>query len=137
MACPLFCPPIERKSCKGYCNHRSRERWRQNTGKIMADIWNRYEPTAARKRGRPGREMRPKSLTVDMHAHVAIPQAAELVKGRLDPTTVPLDHFSTQATKDLMAKQANDIGPGIRATDVRFKVMDEMGVDMQLICPGP
>ena len=103
----------------------------------MADMWNKYEPTAARKRGKPGRETRPKSLTVDMHAHIAIPEAAELVKGRLDPSTVPLDHFSTQETKDLMAKQAADIGPGIRPTDVRFKTMDEMGVDMQLICPGP
>ena len=103
----------------------------------MADMWNKYEPTAARKRGKPGRETRPKSLTVDMHAHVAIPEAAELVKGRLDPSTVPLDHFSTPETKDLMAKQAADIAPGIRPTDVRFKTMDEMGVDMQLICPGP
>src|SRR5262245_5375041 len=103
----------------------------------MIDMWNKYEPTAARKRGRPGREARPKSLTLDMHAHVAIPQAAELVQGRLDLSTVPLDHFSTQATRNLMAKQAADIAPGIRATDVRFKVMDEMGVDMQLISPGP
>ena len=45
----------------------------------MADMWNKYEPTAARKRGKPGREIRPKSLTVDMHAHVAVPRAAEIV----------------------------------------------------------
>ena len=41
----------------------------------MADMWNKYEPTAARKRGKPGRQTRPKSTTVDMHAHVVIPQA--------------------------------------------------------------
>ena len=45
----------------------------------MADIWNKYEPTAARKRGKPGRETRPKSLTVDMHCHVAVPRAGEIV----------------------------------------------------------
>ena len=33
-----------------------------------------------------------------------------------------------------MAKQAADIGPRIRRHDVRFKTMDNMGVDMQLIC---
>jgi aminocarboxymuconate-semialdehyde decarboxylase len=103
----------------------------------MADIWNKYEPTAARKRGKSGRELRPKSLTIDIHAHVAIPRAAEMVKGHLDPSTVPLDHFSTPETKALMAKQAADIGPGIQPTDARFKAMDAMGVDMQMICPGP
>ena len=36
-----------------------------------------------------------------------------------------------------MAKQASDIGERIRNTDARFRVMDDMGVDMQLISPGP
>ena len=35
-----------------------------------------------------------------------------------------------------MAKQAADIGERIRNTDARFRVMDDMGVDMQLISPG-
>jgi aminocarboxymuconate-semialdehyde decarboxylase len=103
----------------------------------MADIWNRYEPTAARKRGKPGRETRPKSTTVDMHAHVAVPRAGEIAGPHVDPSKVPLDHFSTPETKAIMAKQAADIGGRIRPTDERFKVMDDMGVDMQLISPGP
>jgi aminocarboxymuconate-semialdehyde decarboxylase len=103
----------------------------------MADIWNKYEPTAARKRGRPGRETRPKSLTVDMHAHVAVARAGEIAGPHIDPSKVPLDHFSTPETKAIMAKQAADIGDRIRTTDARFKVMDDMGVDMQLISPGP
>jgi aminocarboxymuconate-semialdehyde decarboxylase len=103
----------------------------------MADMWNKYEPTAARKRGRPGRETRPKSTTIDMHAHVAVPRAAEIAGSHVDPKTVPLDYFSTPETKALMAKQGADIAEGIRPTDVRFKTMDDMGVDMQLISPGP
>ncbi|MBM3528365.1 MAG: amidohydrolase [Alphaproteobacteria bacterium] len=103
----------------------------------MADIWNKYEPTAARKRGRPGRETRPETLTVDMHAHVAVPRAAEIAGPHIDPSKVPLDHFSTPETKAIMAKQAADIADRIRATDARFRVMDDMGVDMQLISPGP
>ena len=50
----------------------------------MADMWNKYEPTAARKRGKPGRETRPKSLTIDMHAHVVIPRAGEIAEPHLD-----------------------------------------------------
>ena len=103
----------------------------------MADMWNKYEPTAARKRGKPGRETRPKSPTVDMHAHVVIPRAFELVKGRLDMSTIPLAHFSDAATKALNAKQEADLRESIATTDARFKVMDDMGVDMQLICPAP
>ena len=103
----------------------------------MADMWNKYEPTAARKRGKPGRETRPKSTTIDMHAHVAVPRAAEIAGSHVDPKTVPLDYFSTPETKALMAKQGADIAQGIRPTDVRFKTMDDMGVDMQLISPGP
>jgi len=103
----------------------------------MPDTWNKYEPTTARKRGRPGRESRPKSITVDMHAHVAVPRAAEIATPHLDLSTVPLGHFSTPDTKAIMAKQDADIREGIRPTDVRFRAMDAMGVDMQLISPGP
>jgi aminocarboxymuconate-semialdehyde decarboxylase len=103
----------------------------------MADLWNKYEPTAARKRGTPGKQSRPKSITVDMHAHVAIPRAGEIAGPHVNPAKVPLDHFSTAETKAIMAKQAADIGDRIRNTDARFKVMDEMGVDVQLISPGP
>jgi aminocarboxymuconate-semialdehyde decarboxylase len=103
----------------------------------MADIWNKYEPTAARRRGTPGKQSRPKSTTVDMHAHVAIPRAGEIAGPHLDPSKVPLDHFSNAETKAIMAKQAADIGERIRNTDARFRVMDDMGVDVQLISPGP
>ena len=72
-----------------------------------------------------------------MHAHVAIPQAGAIAGPHVDPAKVPLDHFSTPETKAIMAKQAADIGDRIRNTDARFKVMDEMGVDVQLISPGP
>ena len=43
---------------------------------------NRYGPTAARKQGKPGRESRPKSTTIDIHSHVAVPAAAAIA-GRM------------------------------------------------------
>ena len=42
----------------------------------MPEQWNKYGPTAARKHGKPGREVRPKSVTIDIHAHVDVPAAA-------------------------------------------------------------
>ena len=56
--------------------------------------WNKYEASTARKPGRPGREIRPKSLTVDFHSHVGVPRAAELVKPHLDPQASPLARFT-------------------------------------------
>ena len=40
--------------------------------------------------------MRPKSITVDAHTHIAVPRAGELIKPHLDVSTIPLAHFSTQ-----------------------------------------
>ena len=103
----------------------------------MADIWNKYEPTAARKRGRPGRETRPKSLTVDMHAHIGIPRAAEIALPHLKAAIDPLVQQSISETQKLMAKQEADTREPIGPTGLRFKAMDDMGVDIQLICPAP
>jgi aminocarboxymuconate-semialdehyde decarboxylase len=103
----------------------------------MADVWNKYANTAARKHGKPGRETRPKSVTIDSHCHVAVPRVADIVTPHLKESTDPLVQSSTPETQALMAKQAADIQSRISTTDERFGVMDEMGVDMQLICPSP
>ncbi len=103
----------------------------------MAQVWNKYANTAARKHGKPGREVRPEGLTVDMHCHVAVPRVAEIVVPHLKGSTDPLVAASTPETQALMAKQAADIRTRMSTTDERFGVMDEMGIDMQLICPAP
>jgi len=103
----------------------------------MSQVWNKYADTAARKHGKPGREVRPKSLTVDMHCHVAVPGVDEIVAPHLKNATDPLVMKSIPETQSLMAKQAADIRTRISTTDERFAAMDDMGVDMQLICPAP
>ena len=104
----------------------------------MAELWNKYANTAARKHGKPGREARPKSTTIDAHTHVAVPRAAEFIKPHLDVTTIPLAHFSSAETKALNAKQEGDIRSRIVGTyDERFADMERMGVDMQLVMPPP
>jgi aminocarboxymuconate-semialdehyde decarboxylase len=104
---------------------------------IDVEQWNKYEPTAARRHGRPGREARPSSTTIDIHAHVAIPRAAELVKPHLDLSTIPLAHFADAATKSLNAKQDADIGKRITGQDERLTELDAMGVDIQVVMPPP
>ncbi len=101
-------------------------------------IWNKYANTAARKHGKPGRDVRPKSVTIDMHSHVAVPAAAQYIKPHLDLSTIPLGHFASEETKAVNVKQEEDIR-GVMTTsyDERFKHMDAMGVDMQLVMPPP
>src|SRR6476619_5891854 len=103
----------------------------------MADSWNRYGPTAARTRGKPGREIRPRSLTLDVHSHVAVPAAAALVKPYLDLSTIPLAHFATPATKALNMQQDADRTSCMTLYDERLADLDAMGLDMQVIKPPP
>jgi len=104
----------------------------------MSEMWNKYADTAARKHGRPGREQRPKSVTIDAHTHVAVPRAAEFIKPYLDRSTIPLAHFASDETKALNAKQESDIRSRIVGNyDERFADMDAMGVDVQLVMPPP
>ena len=103
----------------------------------MATQWNKYEATAARKHGKPGREVRPKSTTIDIHSHVAIPQAAGYVKPHLDMSTIALAHFATPETKALSQKQEEDIRARITSYDERLADLDAMGIDLQLVMPPP
>ena len=100
-------------------------------------IWNKYANTAARKHGKPGREQRPKSVTIDAHTHIAVPAAAQFIKPHLDLSTIPLAHFSSDQTKEINAKQEADIRSCMTGYDERFATMDSMGVDMQLVMPPP
>jgi aminocarboxymuconate-semialdehyde decarboxylase len=102
----------------------------------MAQQWNKYGPTAARSHGRPGRETRPKSVTIDIHSHVGVPAAAKFVEPHLDLSTIPLAHFSNAETKALNQKQEADIRERV-GHEHRLADLDAMGIDMQLIAPPP
>ena len=101
---------------------------------------NRYGPTAARKQDKPGREIRPKSTTIDIHSHVGVPAAARS-RSRISISTVPLAHFATDNVKALNAKQEADRRTRMtgldNGLDERLRDMDEMGLDMQLVMPPP
>jgi aminocarboxymuconate-semialdehyde decarboxylase len=98
--------------------------------------WNRYGPTAARSHGQPGREARPQSITIDVHAHVGVARAAEFVKPHLAPDAMPLVTFADAPTRALNQKQEADIV--VRASlEQRLADMDAKGLDMQVVLPPP
>jgi aminocarboxymuconate-semialdehyde decarboxylase len=103
----------------------------------MTTQWSKYDATAARKHGKPGREIRPKSVTIDIHSHVAIPQAGAFIKPHLDMSTIALAHFASAETKALTLKQEEDIRTRITGYDDRLADLDKMGLDMQLVMPPP
>jgi streptogramin lyase len=78
----------------------------------MTEQSNRYGPTAARTHGRPGRETRPATTTIDMHNHVWSAEAAAFVAPHFDPAKVSLTRLATDATRELMRKQLTS--PGFR-----------------------
>ena len=101
----------------------------------MPEPFNRYDLTSARQHGRPGREIRPKSLTVDIHSHAMVPAAAEVVHGHRPPD--PRAAFYTEETRALGRKQDADRTPYLTDLERRMKVFDDMGVDAQVISPAP
>jgi aminocarboxymuconate-semialdehyde decarboxylase len=103
----------------------------------MAEVWNRYGPTAARVHGRPGRVVRPRSMTIDVHSHVAVPEAAEFVKPHLDIASLPLVQFATADTRALNQRQEADRASRMTKYDERLADLDEMGIDRQIIKPPP
>jgi aminocarboxymuconate-semialdehyde decarboxylase len=103
----------------------------------MDGIWNKYGPTAARSPGRPGRELRPQSMTIDIHSHVAVPAAAAVVQPHLDLSTIPLAHFATTDTKALNRRQEADRRSRMTEYDERLADLDVMGIDRQLVLPPP
>lgn len=100
-------------------------------------IWNKYANTAARKHGKPGREARPQSTTIDSHTHIGVPAAGAYMKPHLDLSTIPLAHFSSAESTEINNKQQVDISECMVSYDQRFAIMDMMGVDRQLVMPGP
>lgn len=75
-------------------------------------------------------------LTVDIHAHLNIAAAAELIRGALPDAPNPLP-FSCAATDAVNGKMFQEIGPTLNNVDLRISDMDELGVDVQVISPSP
>ncbi|MBN8919491.1 MAG: amidohydrolase family protein, partial [Rhizobiales bacterium] len=101
----------------------------------MAELWNKYANTAARKHGAPGRTNRPQSTTIDVHSHIFVKKAAEFSGPHVKPDL--LGQFASAETQQIQKQQNADRLPVMMEIDQRLKDMDEQGIDIQLIMCAP
>jgi aminocarboxymuconate-semialdehyde decarboxylase len=100
-----------------------------------------YGRTAARKHGPLGRDVRQQTVTIDIHSHVSVPEAASEVAGHLDSSANSLAVFSTPETKAINAQLEIDrrsrmTGHGDGLSE-RLRDLDDMGIDIQVVMPPP
>src|SRR6201987_2722383 len=103
----------------------------------MIDSKNRYGRTAARINDADGLPRRPSSPTIDIHAHIVVPQAAALAQPHIDFSRIPLAHFADAPTKEINAKQEQDVREVMTTIDRRLTDLDRMGIDIQVVAPAP
>lgn len=100
----------------------------------MPEIWSKYGLTAARSHDSAGaKARRPQSGTLDIHSHVAIAAAAELVKPHLPPA----EASATPDTLALGRKQESDRRTRLTEMNERLADLDAMGIAIQVIKPTP
>ncbi|MEH2474461.1 aminocarboxymuconate-semialdehyde decarboxylase [Nitrobacteraceae bacterium AZCC 2161] len=96
---------------------------------------NRYGSTAARPSSAD--VLRPKTITVDCHAHVQVADAARHVAPYHDPASLPFGRFSTPETLALNKRQDSDREVALTDPKDRIKVLDALGIDIQIVSPAP
>jgi aminocarboxymuconate-semialdehyde decarboxylase len=80
---------------------------------------------------------RRKSLRVDIHCHYLNPDAAAKV-APLNPAQHEAQiQFANALTREVNAKQMKERGPKLSDIELRLKVMDRMGIDIQAVSPSP
>jgi aminocarboxymuconate-semialdehyde decarboxylase len=103
----------------------------------MIERKNRYGRTAARLDDADGRARRPTSTTIDIHAHIVVPQAAAHAKPYIDHASAPLVRFSDAVSREVNAQQVKDVENVMTTIDRRLRDLDAMGIDIQVIAPAP
>ncbi|MCW2760054.1 MAG: amidohydrolase, partial [Marmoricola sp.] len=75
--------------------------------------------------------------TVDIHAHVILPDCMPLVEGLMAPEMEPFSYFGGDETNEYQVGHVREIMP--KATDpaTRIADMDAMGIDVQAISVAP
>ncbi|MDF2998086.1 MAG: amidohydrolase 2 [Xanthobacteraceae bacterium] len=96
---------------------------------------NRYGPTSARQPAPAPARL--STTTVDIHAHVGVPEAAEFIKPHLDVGTIPMARFSNEETRAVNQRQDQDRTVAMTDIGDRMKVLDKLGIDIQVVAPPP
>ena len=103
----------------------------------MNQQFDRYGLTAARSHRAAGERQRLPGRMIDFHAHALVEKATAVAKRYLDPDKTSFVRSSTEETQALNKQQENDRRANLTDLSVRLRDMDAMGVDTQILLPGP
>ena len=105
--------------------------------RTLGEARNRYGPTAARDVSTE--PIRLKTTTVDCHAHVLVPEAAEYIasQGSGSMAALPFLRFSTPETRETNLRQDEDRRVALTDPADRIRVLDRQRIDMQVVAPAP
>lgn len=102
----------------------------------MGDAVNRYGPTSARPT--PDTPGRLDTVTVDSHAHVVIPAAAQYMQPHVNPALIAMMRHGNAETTMINGQQEKDRGPvAMQDIEDRMRVLDTQGINMQVVAPPP
>ncbi len=95
-------------------------------------------PNAAARGGGP-RSFRGgrRDLCVDIHCHVHVPAADEMVKHVMTPDREPGGRFSNALSRETNRKQMENVRVCLTSVEQRLRDMGKMGMDVQAISPSP
>jgi aminocarboxymuconate-semialdehyde decarboxylase len=95
-------------------------------------------PAGAEPRAGHGMQLRRKgkSLVVDIHCHLNVAAADELMRPHTSGQ-LSIQTFSSPATDAVNREQFRQIGRKLNAIDERIAEMDQLGIDVQAISPVP
>jgi aminocarboxymuconate-semialdehyde decarboxylase len=96
---------------------------------------NRYGPSSARAPSPTPARLN--TTTVDIHAHAGVPEAHSFVAPHLDPSKIAMVRFSTEETRAINQRQEQDRTTTMVDMDDRLKVLDKLGIDIQVVAPPP
>jgi aminocarboxymuconate-semialdehyde decarboxylase len=81
--------------------------------------------------------VKPNVRTVDVHAHVMVPESAELTRPHFKPEYEPRTFFSSPATKEVNGEFYRLADAKFTDPETRLADMDAMGIDIQFVALTP
>lgn len=78
-----------------------------------------------------------KSLAVDLHCHVHVPEADAIARQTALPPRDPIAQHGSQRSADRQKKQWQEIHQKATSTQLRLAEMNKMGIDVQAISTSP
>ncbi len=81
----------------------------------------------------PTTAARPARKVIDVHAHLMVPESAEMTRPHLKPEDEPRSFYSSSETKELNNEFYRLAGAKYTDPETRIADMDAMGVDVQMV----